>query len=96
MMSELKIPDTDSKGRLITPPEGKTLLSCNMAHWKVCGIATEYLPTLCRFSYTLPDDAEMFMNGVLIDVYSQKWKAYVSDLLAFPADHQGYYRCSYP
>jgi hypothetical protein len=26
----------------------------------------------------------MFMNGVLIDVYSQKWKAYVSDLLAFP------------
>jgi hypothetical protein len=23
-------------------------------------------------------------NGVLIDVYSQKWKAYVSDLLAFP------------
>jgi hypothetical protein len=24
------------------------------------------------------------MNGVLIDVYSQKWKAYVSDLLAFP------------
>jgi hypothetical protein len=25
----------------------------------------------------------MFMNGVLIDVYSQKWKAYVSDLLGF-------------
>ncbi len=24
------------------------------------------------------------MNGVLIDVYSQKWKACISDLLAFP------------
>jgi hypothetical protein len=26
----------------------------------------------------------MFMNGVLIDVYSQKWRAYISDLLGFP------------
>jgi hypothetical protein len=26
----------------------------------------------------------MFMNGVLIDVHSQKWRAYVSDLLGFP------------
>ena len=67
MMSELKIPDTDTKGRLITPPEGTTLLSCNTAHWKVCGILPEYLPTLCRFSYTLPDDAEMFKS--FIDVF---------------------------
>jgi hypothetical protein len=27
----------------------------------------------------------MLMNGVLIDVYSQKWKAHVSDLLGFPS-----------
>ena len=32
MMSELKVPETDSEGRLITPPEGTTLLSCDMAH----------------------------------------------------------------
>jgi hypothetical protein len=67
---------------------GTTLLSCTKAHWdrhwEDCVILPGYLPTSSRFSYTLPDDAEMFMNGVLIDVYSQKWKAYVSDLLAFP------------
>jgi hypothetical protein len=84
MMSELEVPETDFEGRLIIPPEGTTLLSCDMAHWKACGILTKYLPTFCRIAYTLPDDAEMFMNGVLIDVYSQKWKAYLKVLLAFP------------
>ena len=84
MMSELKVPETDSEGRLIIPPEGTTLLSCDMAHWKACGILTQFLPTFSRFAYTLPDDAEMFMCGVLIDVYSQRWKAYLQDLSAFP------------
>ncbi len=61
---------------------GTTLLSCTKAHWEGCGILPGNLPTSSRFSYTLPDDADKFMNGVLIDVYSQKWKAYVLDLLA--------------
>jgi hypothetical protein len=55
-----------------------------MAHWKACGILTQFLPTFSRFAYTLPDDAEMFMCGVLIDAHSQRWKAYLRDLLAFP------------
>ena len=85
IMSEHIIPDTKSGWRLLTPPElGTTLLSCTKAHWEDCGILHEYLPTSSRFSYTLPDVAEMFMNGVLIDVYSPKWKAYVSDRLGYP------------
>ncbi len=85
IMSEHIIPDTNSGWRLFAPPElGTTLLSCTKAHWEDYGILPEYLPTSSRFSYTLPDVDEMFMNGVLIDVHSQKWKAYVSDLLAFP------------
>ena len=62
-MSEHKIPDTNFQ-----PELGTTLLSRNKAQWEGCGILPEYLPTSSRLSYTLPDDAEMFMNGVLIDV----------------------------
>ncbi len=54
---------------------GTTNLSCTKAHWEGCGILPGYLPTSSRSSYTLPDDAEIFVNGVLIDVYSQKRKA---------------------
>ncbi len=67
IMSEHIIPATDSGCRFLGPSElGTTLLSCTKAHWESCGILPGYLPTSSRFSYTLPDDAEMFMNGVLM------------------------------
>jgi hypothetical protein len=66
IMSEHIIPATNSGWRLLGPPGlGTTLLSCTKAHWEECGILPGYLPTSSRFSYTLPDDAEMFTNGVL-------------------------------
>jgi hypothetical protein len=85
-MSEHIIPTTTYGWSIHwTPSElGTTLLSCTKAHWEGCGILPGYLPTSSRSSYTLPDDAEMFMNGVLLDVYSQKWRAYLSILLGFP------------
>jgi hypothetical protein len=73
-MSELKVPDTNSQ-----PELGITPLSCDKAQWEECGIMPGYLPTPSQFAYTLSDVAVMFMNGVLIDVHSQIWKAYVLD-----------------
>jgi hypothetical protein len=85
IMSEHIISPTNYGWSILAPSElGTTLLSCTKAHWEGCGILPCYPPTSRQSSYTLPDDAEMFMNGVLIDVYSQKWRAYVSDLFGFP------------
>jgi hypothetical protein len=78
IMSEHIIPMTNYRWHIQwSPPElGTSLLSCTKAHWEGCCILPGYLPTSSRSSYTLPDDAKMFMNGVLIDEFPQQWKAF--------------------
>ncbi len=78
-MSEHNIPDTNHgwKDHCASSEFGINLLSSYKTHREDRGILPGFLPTFRRYSYSLPNDTEMFMNGVLIDVYAQQWKSFV-------------------